>query len=74
MELTPAPTTRVIDPSGVATHGVALRSAGQRKFRSARVAMDAPSDKKAPRVRRGLECVLTACHRREVCVSRRRRW
>src|SRR5580658_9284402 len=35
--LTPAPTKRVHDPSGVATHGVALWSAGQSRFRSARV-------------------------------------
>ena len=34
--LTPAPTKRVNDPSGVATHGVALWSAGQNLFRSAR--------------------------------------
>jgi hypothetical protein len=31
--LTPAPTMRVHDPSGVVTHGVALRSAGESKFR-----------------------------------------
>jgi hypothetical protein len=37
--LTPAPTMRVHDPSGVATHGVALGSAGQSAFRSARVVM-----------------------------------
>jgi hypothetical protein len=35
--LTPAPTKRVHDPSGVATHGVALASAGDSPFRSARV-------------------------------------
>ena len=34
--LTPAPTMRVHDPSGVATHGVALRSAGESKFRYVR--------------------------------------
>ena len=34
--LTPAPTKRVHDPSGVATHGIALWSAGESKFRSAR--------------------------------------
>ena len=37
--LTPAPTKRVHDPSGVATHGVALGSAGDSPFRSARVVM-----------------------------------
>jgi hypothetical protein len=37
--LTPAPTTRVHDPSGVATHGDALASAGQSAFRSERVVM-----------------------------------
>ena len=37
--LTPAPTKRVHDPSGVATHGVALGSAGQSAFRSERVVM-----------------------------------
>jgi hypothetical protein len=35
--LTPAPVARVHDPSGVATHGVALWSAGHSRFRSARV-------------------------------------
>src|SRR5580693_6731121 len=35
--LTPAPVMRVQDPSGVATHGVALWSPGQSLFRSARV-------------------------------------
>jgi hypothetical protein len=35
--LTPAPTTRVHDPSGVGTHGEALVSAGQSAFRSERV-------------------------------------
>jgi hypothetical protein len=35
--LTPAPAMRVHDPSGVATHGVALWSAGHSRFRSARV-------------------------------------
>jgi hypothetical protein len=35
--LTPAPTKRVHDPSGVATHGEALWSAGDSPFRSARV-------------------------------------
>jgi hypothetical protein len=35
--LTPAPTKRVHDPSRVATHGVALWSAGDSPFRSARV-------------------------------------
>jgi hypothetical protein len=37
--LTPAPTKRVHDPSRVATHGVALWSAGDSPFRSARVVM-----------------------------------
>ena len=37
--LTPAPTKRVHDPSRVATHGVALASAGQSAFRSERVVM-----------------------------------
>jgi hypothetical protein len=37
--LTPAPVARVHDPSGVATHGVALWSAGHSRFRSARVVM-----------------------------------
>jgi hypothetical protein len=37
--LTPAPINRVHDPSGVAAHGVALWSAGQNKFRSARIVM-----------------------------------
>jgi hypothetical protein len=36
-KLTPAPATRVHDPSGVATHGVALGSAGASPFRSERV-------------------------------------
>ena len=35
--LTPAPAMRVHDPSGVDTHGVALWSGGQSRFRSARV-------------------------------------
>jgi hypothetical protein len=35
--LTPAPTKRVHDPSGVATHGVPLWSAGDSPFRSTRV-------------------------------------
>jgi hypothetical protein len=35
--LTPAPIRRVHDPSGVATHGVALWSAGESRLRSARV-------------------------------------
>jgi hypothetical protein len=35
--LTPAPTRRVHAPSGVATHGVPWWSAGQSRFRSARV-------------------------------------
>jgi hypothetical protein len=35
--LTPAPTMRVHDPSGVATHGEALASAGQSAFRFERV-------------------------------------
>jgi hypothetical protein len=35
--LMPAPTMRVHDPSGVATHGFALWSAGHSRFRSARV-------------------------------------
>jgi hypothetical protein len=35
--LTPAPAARVHDPSGVATHGVALWSAGESPFKSARV-------------------------------------
>jgi hypothetical protein len=37
--LTPSPTKRVHDPSRVATHGVALWSAGQSAFRSARNVM-----------------------------------
>jgi hypothetical protein len=37
--LTPAPTKRVHDPSRVATHGVALASAGDTPFRSARIVM-----------------------------------
>jgi hypothetical protein len=37
--LTPAPTKRVHDPSRVATHDVALWSAGDSPFRSARVVM-----------------------------------
>jgi hypothetical protein len=37
--LTPAPTKRVHDPSRVATHGVALWSAGDSPFRSARIVM-----------------------------------
>jgi hypothetical protein len=37
--LTPAPTKRVHDPSRVATHGVALWSAGDEPFRSARIVM-----------------------------------
>jgi len=37
--LTPAPTKRVHDPSRVATHDVALWSAGQSAFRSERVVM-----------------------------------
>jgi hypothetical protein len=37
--LTPAPTKRVHDPSRVATHGVALWSAGQSPFRSERIDM-----------------------------------
>jgi hypothetical protein len=36
-KLAPAPATRVHDPSGVATHGVALGSAGESLFRSERV-------------------------------------
>jgi hypothetical protein len=35
--LTPAPVARVHDPSGVATHGVALWSAGHSRFKSAMV-------------------------------------
>jgi hypothetical protein len=35
--LTPTPTNRVHDPSGAATHGVALWSAGQSPFRVAMV-------------------------------------
>ena len=52
--LTPTPTKRVHDPSGVATHAVALGSAGQSAFRSARVVMDAPSDKESPAGEAGL--------------------
>jgi hypothetical protein len=37
--LTPAPTNRVHVPSGVATHGVALASAGDSPFRSGRIVM-----------------------------------
>jgi hypothetical protein len=37
--LTPAPTKRIHDPSRVATHGVALWSAGDEPFRSARIVM-----------------------------------
>jgi hypothetical protein len=37
--LTPAPTNRVHVPSGVATHGVALASAGDSPFRSVRIVM-----------------------------------
>jgi hypothetical protein len=37
--LTPAPTRRVHVPSGVVTHGVALASAGDSPFRSARIVM-----------------------------------
>jgi hypothetical protein len=37
--LMPAPTKRVHVPSDVATHGVALASAGESPFRSARIVM-----------------------------------
>jgi hypothetical protein len=37
--LTPAPVARVHDPSGVATRGMALWSAGHSRFRSSRVVM-----------------------------------
>jgi hypothetical protein len=37
--LAPAPTKRVHDPSRVATHGVALWSAGDSQLRSARIVM-----------------------------------
>jgi hypothetical protein len=42
--LTPAPTKRVHDPSGVATHDVALGSAGQIAFRSESVVMRFAAD------------------------------
>jgi hypothetical protein len=58
--LTAAPTKRVHDPSRVATHGVALWSAGDSPFRSARIVMPLLVSRLAadPRFARPRPCAL----------------
>jgi hypothetical protein len=72
--LTPAPTKRVHDPSRVATHGVALWSAGDSPFRSARIVMallvSRLADEAAPHRRTRHGAAARRWRRCTVCIAR----